>query len=713
MSADAEARAAALKEQGNAFLGNKKFAKAIEKYTEAIALTPGNHVLYSNRSGVLLELGRVAEALADAEMCVKLLPTWPKGYYRLGIAFEAQGRSLDAVNAFDDGLKLDPKDELLLKCRARAGRAMEKDAAAVAAAGARREAKIASGELKLPLQEILRSAEATVDPAVVRSSSSAAAVSLAQLASKCKGVVLTSTEGRGRGLVAARSFPAYAEIFTDTAAVWTPPFCEKMGSSMPAIAETAPWVRAAGPHALEAILLQLEPFASAMADPATVLPPLSSAELYMRTFRANAIGCVFDEQGAPDARAVSAIAPLFAMLNHDCAANCIAHGEWTAGSGGVGGSVTVRVSSLRPIAAGEELCISYVGRNQQRKERQSRLLAQYGFSCSCARCSAGLDDSASETTGEGDAGAAAAAGSAGAGTQAAAAISSGDAPTTPHCGVEDTVVFQCPKCKDGAIVHAARGACCDSCGHAPTATALSEWSKQRMAFLARPRDFATCVLEDTTTCLHLRDNARCGMAYSQLSAGAARPLLEGEPTKAAAVLGRFATVLDTSRLWETLASQVLLLAGHAHTFAGDAASARAAYARAAERLRGEYGPASVLAKLVGSLVDKLPSGRAGVEQFEQKRAAHSNWVSACGLPKVAVQRWSTSPIMVSSPPIRLPNGAPVPSDASERAALAGLTVLSELILRSKYEPGRSFDATVAQAMEAASKPVPLPPTAST
>jgi hypothetical protein len=77
-----------------------------------------------------------------------------------------------------------------------------------------------------------------------------------------------------------------------------------------------------------------------------------------------------------------------------------------------------------------------------------------------------------------------------------------------------------------------------------------------------------------------------------------RALLETDPAKASVVLARFAAVLDASPLWETNAATVLLLAGHAHVIAGDAAAAKAVYARAAERLRGEYGPTSALAKLV-------------------------------------------------------------------------------------------------------------------
>jgi hypothetical protein len=94
-----------------------------------------------------------------------------------------------------------------------------------------------------------------------------------------------------------------------------------------------------------------------------------------------------------------------------------------------------------------------------------------------------------------------------------------------------------------------------------------------------------------------------------------------------------------------------------------------------------------------------------MEQFELQRAALSNWVDACGLPKAALQRWTTSPVHVASPPMRLPNGTVVPSAPEERAALAALSALSEAVMRSTYTPGRLFDDVVAAARAASAAAV--------
>jgi hypothetical protein len=39
----------------------------------------------------LLKLNKLAKALADAEECVKLDPSWDKGWMRKGMVLESQG----------------------------------------------------------------------------------------------------------------------------------------------------------------------------------------------------------------------------------------------------------------------------------------------------------------------------------------------------------------------------------------------------------------------------------------------------------------------------------------------------------------------------------------------------------------------------------------------------------------------------------------------
>jgi stress-induced-phosphoprotein 1 len=74
------------KAKGNAAFSAGRFDEAAKHFTDAIALAPTNHVLYSNRSAALASLHRYSDALADAERTVEIKPDWAKGYSRLGAA---------------------------------------------------------------------------------------------------------------------------------------------------------------------------------------------------------------------------------------------------------------------------------------------------------------------------------------------------------------------------------------------------------------------------------------------------------------------------------------------------------------------------------------------------------------------------------------------------------------------------------------------------
>lgn len=67
-----------------------------------------------------------------------------------------------------------------------------------------------------------------------------------------------------------------------------------------------------------------------------------------------------------------------ALFNHSCAPNCSVSA----------GARTLEVVLDEDVAAGEELCISYIDTQQPRAARQKALRAHYHFTCVCARCAA-------------------------------------------------------------------------------------------------------------------------------------------------------------------------------------------------------------------------------------------------------------------------------------------------------------------------------------
>ncbi|CCG24152.1 Sti1 protein [Candida orthopsilosis Co 90-125] len=96
------------KAEGNKYFAAKEFEKAIESFTKAIEASPEpNHVLYSNRSGSYASLKEYDQALKDAEECIKINPSWAKGYNRVGGAQFGLGNLEDAQKAYEKCLSLD------------------------------------------------------------------------------------------------------------------------------------------------------------------------------------------------------------------------------------------------------------------------------------------------------------------------------------------------------------------------------------------------------------------------------------------------------------------------------------------------------------------------------------------------------------------------------------------------------------------------------
>ncbi|QKX59021.1 uncharacterized protein TRUGW13939_06150 [Talaromyces rugulosus] len=101
----------ALKAEGNKAFSAKDYATAIDKFTQAIAIEPQNHVLYSNRSAVHAALSDYQQALDDANKATEIKPDWAKGWSRKGAAARGQGDLLAAHDAYEEALKLEPSNE--------------------------------------------------------------------------------------------------------------------------------------------------------------------------------------------------------------------------------------------------------------------------------------------------------------------------------------------------------------------------------------------------------------------------------------------------------------------------------------------------------------------------------------------------------------------------------------------------------------------------
>ena len=113
MSDDAKARAITFKDEGNRLFTAGDFEGSIKAFSEAIALDVGNHIFYSNRSGAYLSNKDPAHAIEDAKECVRIAPSFGKGYSRLGAALQAAGNYAEAISAYAAGIAVDPTNASL------------------------------------------------------------------------------------------------------------------------------------------------------------------------------------------------------------------------------------------------------------------------------------------------------------------------------------------------------------------------------------------------------------------------------------------------------------------------------------------------------------------------------------------------------------------------------------------------------------------------
>ncbi|CAK7220418.1 SET domain-containing protein 5 [Sporothrix bragantina] len=70
--------------------------------------------------------------------------------------------------------------------------------------------------------------------------------------------------------------------------------------------------------------------------------------------------------------------PEISRLNHDCRPNADYHFDHD--------TLTQHIHAVRPIAAGEEITVSYMDLIKTRKQRLDKLKATWGFPCSCSLC---------------------------------------------------------------------------------------------------------------------------------------------------------------------------------------------------------------------------------------------------------------------------------------------------------------------------------------
>lgn len=102
---DAKKEAESLKSKGNASMAQKDYPKAIDLYTQALALHPGNAIFLSNRAAAYSAAKDHESARADAEAAVAVDPKYTKAWSRLGLARFALGDVKGSMEAYQKGIE--------------------------------------------------------------------------------------------------------------------------------------------------------------------------------------------------------------------------------------------------------------------------------------------------------------------------------------------------------------------------------------------------------------------------------------------------------------------------------------------------------------------------------------------------------------------------------------------------------------------------------
>jgi stress-induced-phosphoprotein 1 len=101
------------KAKGNDAFKKQQYPEAVKCYSEALRRNPKDHKIYSNRAACYMKLGAFMEALKDADTCIEIDPTFPKGYTRKGGVQYFMKEYDKAMETYQKGLEHDPDNDEL------------------------------------------------------------------------------------------------------------------------------------------------------------------------------------------------------------------------------------------------------------------------------------------------------------------------------------------------------------------------------------------------------------------------------------------------------------------------------------------------------------------------------------------------------------------------------------------------------------------------
>ncbi len=109
LEADRRAASRALSGLGEAWLSKGDLQKASQYFKESVEVLPEDEVAAYNVGVILFNNMKTEEAIKYFQLAIKIKPSWPKPYKKLGYAYINKGDYAKALEAFKKYLELNPQ----------------------------------------------------------------------------------------------------------------------------------------------------------------------------------------------------------------------------------------------------------------------------------------------------------------------------------------------------------------------------------------------------------------------------------------------------------------------------------------------------------------------------------------------------------------------------------------------------------------------------
>jgi len=108
--ADDQDRVVALITEGNQFLAQGNNAEAVQKYEQAVAISPDQEDLHYNLAIALAKLGKTQDAKKHYEEALRIFPDYGEAHNNLGNLLMSENKLAEAIDQFREAIKNMPEN---------------------------------------------------------------------------------------------------------------------------------------------------------------------------------------------------------------------------------------------------------------------------------------------------------------------------------------------------------------------------------------------------------------------------------------------------------------------------------------------------------------------------------------------------------------------------------------------------------------------------